>query len=70
MIRLMLLLETPSGFEVEVLALAEGAFPNAMEAELFVFSGEGRTAILPLRDGRRCPVRRDDVEAICGWEEG
>ncbi len=70
MIRIMMLIDRPEGVRVEVASLAEGAFHTAVEAELYVFSGEGGIAHLPLWNGRIMRVSRDEVEAICAWEEG
>ena len=70
MIRLMLLVQEPRGFRVDILMLAPWTFDEPVDVELYVFSGEGGVARLPLWDGRVVPVRRDDVEAVCAWEEG
>jgi len=70
MIRLLLLVEGPTGLQVEVLTLAQGAFETPLEAELWVFSGEGGEAPLPLWTGGQRIVKRDDVEAVSAWQEG
>ena len=70
MIRLMMWIETEKGRRVEVVSLAGGVFPDVVEAEIYVYSGEGGIARLLLQGGGRFPVWRDQVVAICGWEEG
>ena len=68
-LRLMLWIEDPEGFRVEVVNLAPGAFKDVLEAELHVFNGEGGVACLELWAGGHFLVERDRVEAVCGWEE-
>lgn len=65
-----MLIERPEGLQVEVASLADGVFPAAIEAELYVSFGEGGIAHLPLWNGRIMRVCRDEVEAVCAWEEG
>ena len=69
-IRLMKLIHTRKGRSVEVITLAERAFSDPENAEVFVYSGGGGIATLPLLNGTEKHVWRDQVEAICGWEEG